>query len=188
MLTRVLIAVVLILGLAGAVSAEEIKVEALGITDHAVSQEGLEKGEALAKPKFDSPGIAHGMVANVKKGDTVVVSLVKDGSPLMHNTRTLEVDEDHVTGLDRIARPLEVRRAEDPVRVPHVAGAAQDRNQQNCDDQEHKNLFHALPPLHDTDAAIATAIFLASASVSALNPTGRCSEAQLPSSITSPTP
>ena len=96
MLTRVLIAVVLILGLAGAVSAEEIKVEALGITDHAVSQEELEKGEALAKPKFDSPRIAHGMVANVKKGDTVVVSLVKDGSPLMHNTRTLEVDEDHV--------------------------------------------------------------------------------------------
>ena len=96
MLTRVLIAVVLILGLAGAVSAEEIKVEALGITDHAVSQEELKKGEALAKPKFDSPGIAHGMVTNVKKGDTVEVSLNKDGQSLMHNVRTLDADEDHV--------------------------------------------------------------------------------------------
>ena len=67
MLTRVLIAVVLILGLAGAVSAEEIKVQSVGITDHVVTQEELEKGEALAKPRFDSPGIAHGLVTNVKK-------------------------------------------------------------------------------------------------------------------------
>jgi hypothetical protein len=96
MLTRVLIAVVLILGLAGAVSAEEIKVQSVGITDHVVTQEELEKGEALAKPKFDSPGIAHGLVTNVKKGDTVEVSLNKDGQSLMHNTRTLDADEDHV--------------------------------------------------------------------------------------------
>jgi hypothetical protein len=96
MLTRVLIAVVLVLGLAGAASAEEIKVQAVGVTDHVVTQEELEKGEALAKPKFDSPGIAHGMVVNAKKGDTIEVELLKNGHSLMHNTRTLDADEDHV--------------------------------------------------------------------------------------------
>lgn len=96
MLTRVLIAVVLVLGLAGAASADEIKVQAVGITDHAVTQEELEKGEALAKPKFNSAGIAHTLVTNAKKGDKIEVSLNKDGKSLMHNVRELDADEDHV--------------------------------------------------------------------------------------------
>lgn len=96
MLTRVLFAIVLIFGLAGAVSAEDIKVQAVGITDHAVTQEELEKGEALAKPKFNTGGVAYGLVANAKKGDTIEVELLKSGYSLMHDVRTLDADQDHV--------------------------------------------------------------------------------------------
>jgi hypothetical protein len=92
MLTRVLFALALICGTAGAASAEETKVLALGLADHEVSQEELAKGEAPPAPRFNSPGIAYALVANLKKGDTVEVALVNGDKPLLHNTETLAED------------------------------------------------------------------------------------------------
>ncbi len=46
----------LICGTAAAASAEETKVSALGLADHEVTQEELEKGEALPAPRFNTPG------------------------------------------------------------------------------------------------------------------------------------
>jgi len=92
MLTRVLFALSLICGTAAAASAEETKVLALGLADHEVAQEELEKGEAPPVPRFNSPGIAYALVANLKKGDAVEVALVNDNRPLLRNTETLAED------------------------------------------------------------------------------------------------
>ena len=81
MLTRVLFAVVLLFGLASAAWAEDAKVAALGLTDHAVTEEELAKGEALPRPHFNTPGVAYALVKTLKKGDTVEVALAKDGAP-----------------------------------------------------------------------------------------------------------
>jgi hypothetical protein len=93
MLTRALFALALICGTATAAPAEETKVLALGLADHAVTEEELAKGEAPAVPRFNSPGVAYALVANLKKGDVAEVALVKDGKPLMHNTETLADDK-----------------------------------------------------------------------------------------------
>ena len=93
MLTRALFALILVCGTAAAAAAEETKVLALGLADHAVSEEELAKGETPPMPRFNSPGVAYALVANVKKGDVVEVALVKDGKPLMHNTETLAEDK-----------------------------------------------------------------------------------------------
>jgi hypothetical protein len=92
MLTRALLALALICGTAGAAFAEETKVLALGLADHAVTEEELAKGEAPPVPRFNSPGVAYALVANLKKGDVVEVALIKDGKALMHNTETLGED------------------------------------------------------------------------------------------------
>jgi hypothetical protein len=92
MLTRVLFALALICGTAAAASAEETKVSALGLADHQVTQEELEKGEALPAPRFNTPGIAYALVANLKKGDVVEVSLVKGDASLLRNEETLAED------------------------------------------------------------------------------------------------
>ncbi len=92
MLTRVLFALALICGTAAAASAEETKVLALGLADHEVTQEELEKGEAPPVPRFNTPGIAYVLVANLKKGDTVEIALVNDDRPLLRNTETLAED------------------------------------------------------------------------------------------------
>ena len=71
MLTRVLFALVLICGMAAAVYAEDAKVLALGLADHAATQEELEKGEALPAPKFNTPAVAYVLAGDLKKGDIV---------------------------------------------------------------------------------------------------------------------
>ena len=96
MLTRALFALALICGTVFAASAEETKVLALGLADHAVTEEELAKGDALPVPRFNSPGVAYALVAKLQKGDVVEVALVKDGKPLMHNAETLAEDR---TGL-----------------------------------------------------------------------------------------
>jgi hypothetical protein len=93
MLTRAVFALVLCLG-APAVAAAETKVLALGLTDHEVSQEELEKGVGLPAPRFNSGAIAYVLAAAVKKGDTVEIAFVKDGEPLMGNSETLAEDRE----------------------------------------------------------------------------------------------
>ena len=91
MLTRVLFVLVL-LGASAPASAEEAKVLALGITDHQVAQEELDKGVALPPPHFKTPAIAYASVAGLKKGDTVEITLVNGDTPLLRNTETLAED------------------------------------------------------------------------------------------------
>jgi hypothetical protein len=93
MLTRAVFALVLCLG-APAVAAAETKVLALGLTDHEVSQEELEKGVGLPTPRFNSGAIAYVLAAAVKKGDTVEIAFVKDGERLMGNSETLAEDRE----------------------------------------------------------------------------------------------
>jgi hypothetical protein len=92
MLTRVLFALVLVIVSVPA-WADDAKVLALGLTDHQVTQEELDKGAALPAPRFNTPAIAYASVANLKKGDTVEISLVNDDRPLLHNTETLADDQ-----------------------------------------------------------------------------------------------
>jgi hypothetical protein len=92
MLTRALLALVLICGGVGAAAAEDAKVLALGLADHEVTQEELDKGAALPVPRFNSPAIAYVSVANLKKGDTVELSLANNEKPLLTNSETLAED------------------------------------------------------------------------------------------------
>ena len=96
MLTRALFALVLILGAVAATASDagEPMVLALGLADHEVTQEELAKGEAPAVPRFNSPGIAFGLMQDLKKGDAVEIALVKDGEPLLTNSETLAEDKD----------------------------------------------------------------------------------------------
>ena len=93
MLTRALFALALICGVAATASAEETKVLALGLTDHEVTQEELEKGASLPVPRFNTPAIAYVSAANLKKGDVVEIALVNGDNPLLHNTETLAEDQ-----------------------------------------------------------------------------------------------
>jgi hypothetical protein len=92
MLTRVLFALALICGMAAASSAGETKVLALDLADHEVTQEELAKGEALPAPRFNTPGVAYALMANLKKGDVVEITLVNGDKPLLQNTETLAED------------------------------------------------------------------------------------------------
>jgi len=93
MLTRVLFALVLMGVSIQAARAEEAKVLALGLTDHEVTQEELEKGGALPAPHFNTPAIAYVMAANLKKGDIVEIALVNGDTPLLQNSETLAEDK-----------------------------------------------------------------------------------------------
>jgi hypothetical protein len=93
MLTRVLFLFVVLCGMAGAAWAEDAKVVALGISDHEVTQEELDKGAPLAAPHFNTPAVAYALVANVKKGDEVEVALSNDEKPLLRNSATLSEDQ-----------------------------------------------------------------------------------------------
>jgi hypothetical protein len=92
MLTRVLFALIVTVGFTIAASAQEAKVLALGVTDHEVTQEEVEKGAALPVPRFNSPAIAYILAADLKKGDTVEVALFNEDNSLLHNTQTLSED------------------------------------------------------------------------------------------------
>jgi hypothetical protein len=93
MLTRVLFALVLMGLSVPAARAEEAKVSALGLTDHEVTQEELEKGGALPAPHFNTPAIAYVLAANLKKGDIVEIALVNGDTPLLQNSETLAEDK-----------------------------------------------------------------------------------------------
>jgi hypothetical protein len=92
MLTRVLLALALLAGLVSAASAEDAKIRGLGLTDHVVTEAELERGGALPPPRFNTPGVAYVWASDLKKGDTVDITLTKDGQSLMHNTETLAED------------------------------------------------------------------------------------------------
>jgi hypothetical protein len=96
MLTRVLFAAVLLLGVPGAAWAQDTTVVALGLTDHKVTEEELTSGADLAAPQLDTAGVAYVLVAHAKKGDKIELHLAKDGTSLMNNVRELEADEDGV--------------------------------------------------------------------------------------------
>jgi hypothetical protein len=96
MLTRVLFAVALICGVAGAAKAQETKVLALGLADHEVTEPELATGETLAPPRFNSGGVAYALIEGLRKGDAVWVGLVKGDTPLMQNEETLGEDEGKV--------------------------------------------------------------------------------------------
>ena len=93
MLTRVLFLLLLICGTADAAWAEDLKVKALGITEHEVTQAELEKGETLPVPRFNTAAIAYVWAANLKKGDIVEIALLNGDKSLLHNTETLAEDQ-----------------------------------------------------------------------------------------------
>jgi hypothetical protein len=93
MLTRVLFALVVLCGMDVGVAAEDTKIVALGITDHEVTQEELAKGDALPAPHFNTPAVAYALAANLKKGDTVAISLNLGAKPLLQNTQELTEDQ-----------------------------------------------------------------------------------------------
>lgn len=93
MLTRVLFAAVLLVGAAGGALAQETTVVALGLSDHPIAEDELQKGAEIATPKFNTPGVAYVLVAHAKKGDKIEVHLAKDGESLMQNLRELDADE-----------------------------------------------------------------------------------------------
>jgi hypothetical protein len=93
MLTRALFAIALICGSVGPVSAQAPKVLALGLADHEVTQEEAAKGELLAPPRFNSPGVAYALVEGLKQGDLVEIALVKGDKHLLHNAETLAEDQ-----------------------------------------------------------------------------------------------
>jgi hypothetical protein len=93
MLTRAVFAAFLICGTAAVCSAQETTVVALGLADHKLAEDELQSGAALSTPKFNTPGVAYALVAHANEGDTIEVTLMKDGKPLMRNVRELDADE-----------------------------------------------------------------------------------------------
>jgi hypothetical protein len=92
MLTRVVFALVLMGGLATAARAGEAKVRKLGLADHAVTEAELAKGVPPA-PKFNTPAVAYALVANVKKGDAVAITLNNGDKALLRNEEMLAEDK-----------------------------------------------------------------------------------------------
>jgi hypothetical protein len=107
MLTRALFAFVLITGLAamlgfgpqplaGEESASgqtDVKVLALGITDHEVTAEELEKGATPPAPRFNTPALAYVLAANLRKSDMVQLRLWNEDKAVVRNEETLESDK-----------------------------------------------------------------------------------------------
>jgi len=93
MLTRVLFALVLVCGMIGTASAEDAKVVALGLASREVTVDDLAKGTPPV-PKFNTPAIAYVLATDLKKGDTVEISLVNGEGPLLTNSETLTEDKE----------------------------------------------------------------------------------------------
>jgi hypothetical protein len=93
MLTRVLFALVLISGVAGTASAEDAKIVALGLASREVTVDDLAKGTPPV-PKFNTPAIAYVLASDLKKGDTVEISLANGEGPLLTNSETLAEDRE----------------------------------------------------------------------------------------------
>ncbi len=92
MLTRALLFVLLVCGVAAPASAEDTKLLALGLADHEVTQEELDKGTPPV-PRFNSPAIAYVSAADLQKGDSVEIVLCNDEKPLLTNSETLTEDK-----------------------------------------------------------------------------------------------
>lgn len=95
MLTRVLLVLMLLggsLGLPEGARAET-KVLALGLTDHLAAEGDLAAGKTLPTPKFNTPGIAYVLLGDLKKGDTVEITLNNENQALMVNKETLSDDK-----------------------------------------------------------------------------------------------
>jgi hypothetical protein len=93
MLTRALLALALICGAAGVVSAGESKVLALGLADHEVTEAELAKGETPPTPHFNTPAVAYVLAAGLMKGDMVEITLINDDRALLSNSETLADDK-----------------------------------------------------------------------------------------------
>jgi hypothetical protein len=93
MLTRALLVLALICGIAASAAAEEAKVLALGLADHGVSQAELEQGKAPSAPHFNTPAVAYVLAVDLKKGDTVEITLMNGDRPLLSNSETLAEDQ-----------------------------------------------------------------------------------------------
>jgi len=93
MLTRVLFALVLVCGMIGTASAEDAKVVALGLASREVTVDDLAKGTPPV-PKFNTPAIAYVLASDLKKGDTVEISLANGEGPLLANSETLTEDKE----------------------------------------------------------------------------------------------
>lgn len=91
MLTRVLFALVLMGLSAGAAAAEDAKIVALGLSAREVTADDLAKGTPPV-PKFNTPAIAYVLASDLKKGDTVEVSLANGEGALISNSETLPAD------------------------------------------------------------------------------------------------
>ncbi len=100
MLTR-LFATAIVLGALGvsilpqALRAEsgETKVLALGLTDHKVTEEELRKGDKLPAPHFNTPAVAYVLATNLKKGDSVEITLKNGEASLLHTIQELTEDQ-----------------------------------------------------------------------------------------------
>ena len=93
MLTRVLFALVLACGMIGMASAEDAKIVALGLASREVTVDDLAKGTPPV-PKFNTPAIAYVLATDLKKGDTVEISLANGEGPLLTNSETLTEDKE----------------------------------------------------------------------------------------------
>jgi hypothetical protein len=93
MLTRVLFALVLMGLSAGAAAAEDAKIVALGLSAREVTADDLAKGTPPV-PKFNTPAIAYVLASDLKKGDTVEVSLANGEGALITNSETLPEDKE----------------------------------------------------------------------------------------------
>ncbi len=90
MLTRVLLALAILVGSAASAWAAEPTIAALGLTDHATSEEEAATPDALAKPNSKTGGVAYVLVEGVEDGDRVTVRLMNEDASLMHNVVTVE--------------------------------------------------------------------------------------------------
>jgi hypothetical protein len=93
MLTRVLFALVLACVIARPALAEDAKIVALGLSAREVTVDDLAKG-APPVPEFNTPAIAYVLASDLKKGDTVEISLANSEGPLLTNSEILAEDKE----------------------------------------------------------------------------------------------
>jgi len=92
MLTRALLAVLVVLGASAPAFAEDAKVLALGLAGREITADDLAKATPPV-PRFNTPAIAYVLAADLKKGDVVEISLSTEEKPLLSNSETLAEDK-----------------------------------------------------------------------------------------------
>jgi hypothetical protein len=93
MLTRVLFALVLACMIARPALAEDARIVALGLSAREATVDDLAKGTPPV-PKFNTPAIAYVLASDLKKGDTVEISLANGEGALITNSETLPEDKE----------------------------------------------------------------------------------------------